>query len=1280
MSSAADGVIVHKFLTTDHIDVRTLESATISVRSANYEIDLPSAMPSVPNVSLVVKGISDNLILLDWDLAASSSTVITAANANTITLLAPQALANDYHILFPDLDNALTYPGRVLSVESDDLAGTVQLKFEKFELISEPSIVMGATEFNFKLQTESMPTDSVTYFFPHYANGVDYTGKALAVDSISTVGANHLGVHFGFVDLINSPVFTSVDAAKAVALIDPGSVSVAAATLRFPRIDIGSDFVGAFLICGNDDTVGGMELAFSNGQLLMDNLVFSPTTVTKPASTANSNTLRMAPALTSNVAHLGKVMKATTTTANTIELSFRDLGELVSASGETVTVGVATNTVTHSILMPPRNTVSVQHHGVFATSDTTTGGGVREIQLGFSRDLLIGSDFGTNTNVTRITSAGNQNSYTLYLPGNKLSNSFSEIRGHVLGVTATTATSVELEFMNPFLISNANQASTLLLAVTDPLLTNDYTVKLPSIDKNQASNHYQNRVVQIASTNNVSEVQLAFETLDAFSGITEVDLVSAVGGGRTSIVASTSGASYSMKLPTAASAQSGRLLSVSSVSTVSGTVLSTQFSDPGILRASTSGKLLELRAPDGLASAYSLTFPEFPSAEPGHGLLAVSADGQLEFAFPTALTLVDGAQQVRVRSGGSDQDVSIVLPQHIQSPLNLQQGKALLVSSQGHGVESSIQTSYESPLKIFSQVSDGFQLNLSATSTQVTTTSGATVDTAFTLFSETASGFVKAAAQTDLSQAGDLADVSLAIDASAALVLESSASGFTLEIDGADAFRASFELAFPVFADATHAQRSNLMQIRSLSSASATVAVSVRVAADSPLFLATFSPAAGSDADRFFVSQRRVDFYALTLGERVLVAGQQNASHNGIYSVTTVLEDSLVLSRDGDFDTPQKMSRVSVIDVLSGLAHAGTVFQSVNLFVRRGSGTVSAASSTTVTGAGTLFTSELQAGDVIKLPDGSEILVSVIVDDTTFTSSETISSSASGVAFQIASRPGSDALYFDKLQGDASGAAHARLDMAASTRTPELLIGAAGHETRIVSAVRNVCSRVEFSAMTASAHKQFLVPLALSDVLEGNRSLQGVVLGASRARKHFRATASSGLVALTEEGVDFSSSIVTLPNRNLAIVWSASSSSASACLSLQSRAHGTGVSSATYGLLCERSGLYELVLNLALEAHTVAAALTLANNAVDVEIRSDAGVADAARAHTCRAHLVDIEVFRRNQALTRQVEFRAELAKGTTYFVQVRHTQGDATLKNGVLKVGSCTLLARLVA
>ncbi len=1259
---SVNGVIFHKFLSTDHVDVEQLVSGSINIKSYDYELDLPQDIPTNTNVSLVVQGINSNVVLLKWDLAASSSTIITSQNSNTIELSAPSALNSNYHLKFPDFVDTVSYPDRVLAIESDDQNGNLQMKFEEFELISEPNIAMSSTNFNFKLLAEDMPTDNVNYVFPNYANGVNYAGKAFSVTGISTVAANHVAVEFGFVDLINSPSFTSTDANKTVQLVDPSSVSVANMKLRFPRIDTGSNFVGSILVASNDDTVGGVELGFTNSNLLMDKIVFSPTTISKSTS-ANQNTLVFPSALVSLVNHPGKMLVATATTTDTISLSFENVGRLVSDNSNVVTVLPSTTTVEHDLFMPERLSTSVEGYSVSVIADSSTSN--RQLQLGFSRHIKVGSDFDSNLNFVTLKTNGNANSYTLFLPGNKLSTSFGQISGFVLGVTSFSSTEVELEFENPWLISNSNSYSTTIYASPNESLTENYTIDMPAIDKNQLTNHYEKRVLQVTSSA-LSKVKLEYLTLDSFSGISEVDLKNASGFG-TSIIASTDLGSYSMELPTAGSASVGDVISIASISTVSGVSITTEFAAPGILRASTSGKLLELRAPDGISSSYELEMPETEGTVEGHTLF-VREDGALEFGYPKGLILLDSGYSLEILSGTTDIDLNIQLPAYTQA-LNQFEGCALFVESQAHALESTVNLSYRKPLVLFNQIDDSFQKNLSSTSTTISSKS--TVNTLFTLFEEAASGFIRVKSQVDFESAGDLAHVSLESKLSTQTILEST-NGNTLEIDGADNFRADHELSLPVFKSESQLRIGNTLETRRIEGD----VLAVKAASKVPLILGSFSP---GTPDRFFLASAEIDNVSLSLNDTVLVAGEQNKRRNGIYIVSVLTQSSSVLTRHPNFDTTEKMRSVNVIQSERGSNNFGKYFQLVHDFVRVASGTVDSDSSTNViNGTNTFFTSELQVGDVIRLSDGSQIVVGSIQSDTELLSAFTVASTLSASPFQVGNRVGVDGIEFQGVEGDASSA-HIRLSMPPHTRTPELLIGDSGHATRFASSVQDRGLILGLSQVVASTHKQFLSPDSIENTFESSRDVQRVSFSGSRGRKFFRARGSTDLVALLEEGLDFKSSVVTQPNKNLAIVFDDTVSSSNACLSLVSKTYGSGVGSANYGIQCERTGLYSIIIHLRLAANTVAQSFTYANNEVEVRLRSDSGVADSAREHTCVTRFPDVEIFRRNVELTKEIRFRSELQKGSTYYIEFRHSQANSTLVNGVLEVGSCTLLARLV-
>ncbi len=72
-----------------------------------------------------------------------------------------------------------------------------------------------------------------------------------------------------------------------------------------------------------------------------------------------------------------------------------------------------------------------------------------------------------------------------------------------------------------------------------------------------------------------------------------------------------------------------------------------------------------------------------------------------------------------------------------------------------------------------------------------------------------------------------------------------------------------------------------------------------------------------------------IDGVVLTVGQRVLVAGQSSNVQNGIYSVTTVGSSSSnwVLTRAIDYNMPAQIIQYGIILINQGLVYAGTAFE-----------------------------------------------------------------------------------------------------------------------------------------------------------------------------------------------------------------------------------------------------------------------------------------------------------------------------------------------------------------
>jgi len=1266
----SNGVLFHKPISVDHLRVGTLQAATLNLRTVDYDIELPPSPPLSTNVSLVVHSIIDRVVTLKWDLAASSSTLITAANGENVQLAVDPNLATSYALRFPNYQSNINYTGRVFAVESAT-ADEVALKYEQFELVAEPSIAIGTSGFNFKLVAEDGLTENVDYFLPQYVAGVNYIGKVLCVSSTGGTAGDAV-VNFEYSDLINAATF-NVDG-HTVTLADPVSVSVSTSTLAFPKIESNSDFLGAIVRCSTDNLIGDVVLQFDNQQLLIDKLVLGPTIILKPADTLNTNTLVLPPALNSVSDHTGRVLYVSSSSANTLTLSYELPGRVVSASGNSITFTAQSNSIPYDLCFPPIGTTSLLGRTLAVSSDTT--GATRVLQLEYARHVYVGSDDFSSDKFTTIRTSGNAHSHTLYLPGNKIESNFgaSGILGNVLGVHAHGGDSVELAFQDPWEIQNSNNFSSKLETAVTP--ENDYTLTLPSVDQAQNPNHYAGRVIQIIS-HSQAVLGTSFNTLDTFSGIAEIDLINSNGFGF-SMIAPITLATYALELPVAAGAAVGNLIAVSAVSTVGGVAVSTSYDAPGVLRAANTNKKLELKAPDGITSSYDLQLPELASAVVGHTLF-VGNSGNLLFGFPKSLAIQSGANTLTLLSKDVSHDVVIELPPYTQSPLNQHEGDSLFVHSQTHAAESTVHLSYTRPLKLYNTSSDGFQQVLGATHTSVT--SSGTVATKFTLPAYTTTpGYLIVSDQVDYTATGDKAHVSLAFNPTTTAILADSANN-TLEIDGADTFESNHELSLPVFENeaASRAARgvAELLDLRHSG------VVPVRLVCEEVITGSTYSEGIGSVGDRIFVSDRLdLNYTAVRMRDVVLIAGQGNARENGVYEVTSISNNSFVLTRHPSYDTIEKVRALTLLQSQEGLKNQYAFYQLVDLFVTRGSGTVTAGpTSNVVTGINTNFTSELQLGDIIRASNGQKILVSNISSDTQFETTIAITSIVVSLSYQIGNRVGVDALRFMRVPGDCTDS-HTRMHIPRTTNTPELVLGASGHETRITSSAADTRLHLSFAPIPASAHKLFLGAVSAADSLEATRAVRRVTLGGTRGRKFFRATACAGAVALQEEGIEFDSSVITAINRRLALVFDASSvtSSNTTCMELVSMAHGVGAGMATYGIQCHRTGLYDLLLNFRVQPNSTSAALTYANNFITFRLRTLDGIADSTRSQTCQARFADAELFRRGSLITKQFKFQAELTKSVTYFIEIVHTQSNTNLSNGTMRIDSSTsLLVRMI-
>lgn len=1251
-----DGVIVHKLISTDFAVVETLATGTLNILSGGYEIDFPPTIPSSTDVSLLVEKIENNVIQLEWSLAASDSTTITSGNGNEIELSAPDSLNQSYHLIFMDYDDNENYTNKVLAVGNDDQKGNINLKLENYNLVANPVINM-SNGYKFKLTSQPMYTDDVDFFMPGYSVNAPVTGKALVVDSTNDLSLKHIAVHFAFDSINNSPIYTSSDN-KTVSLLDPLSASVSMVNLEFPRIYPTIDYKNKVLSVQVDDGVGGVRLEFQSEFLLVDSLRMGPTTIVRnSAVTGSQNTMTLPPKLTSESNQIGKIMSVSAATANSYSLEFAETGRLFSANGKKLTLGVTQNQIECGLNFP-RYAPNVLNQHIAVQSDSNVSN--RTISLEYSKVINVFDNQAGNETRTTIKSNLNTVDHTIFLP----SLSTASVQAQVMAVSAKDATSEELEYQNPWSIPNASGSRT---TVQVSLSANDSCVlTLPAIDKTQSPNHYQDRVLRVASVN-IDQIELAFETLDSFTGIAQTELRNVNSFG-TNLKSAVTQASHSLTLPDAVGAEVSDLVFLKSISTVSGIVLTTGFDRPGILRASTTGKKLEIKAQPNLSSNTQIQLPlDKTNAAIGNTLVGDS-NGVLVFDFPKSLQLpASNGNTIDLTTKNMNQSILYQLPKTDRLPLNLYQAELVTVSSQEHSVDETIfQLEYSPAMKLHSQVQAGETLVKSDRFSQLLPNALATINTRIELPSTPRTGYLVVSAQSDHETAGDQAAVELKFQPTALPILADSTQTNTITLDGADSFDDDHVIALPVFSSELSASRGKM--VRSLNVTGNIY--HVRAVATAPLsssVYSSFSSVIGT-GHQITCPMQTIDGLALSVGDRVLVAGQTNGSENGLYKVTNVT-GSILMIRDENFDTPEKLSSLGTILATGGLTYLGKTFVLVDLFARKMQGTISNAS-TTLTGTNTKFSEEISVGSVVEFEDGEKVVVLSVSSDTSATLSLAPNIDRNLERLRSSVRLGIDSLRFIQIQGDVSKE-HVRLHAHHIAATPELVIGS-GDTTSIVSNSSDRIVHAEFSEIEPSPHTEFLCFTAV-DGAESNRDLRRVSLGGSSGKKFARFKSLQSVVTLPEEGIDFESLTVSMINRNLALVFDAVEHSVEACFSVVDQPFGQGVANRGYGLQCLRSGFYTFLMNLKVRANTSSAVLTPANNFIEIKLMKGNGLAD--EDGTCENRVADIEIFRRNEMVTKQLTFEAQLVKNEIYYFLFKHSETNTSLANGLLDVDSKTSL-----
>lgn len=1188
--SSDNGVIVHKLLAVDHLDVQTLGIATINITNGQYDVDLPSVKPHTTNISLVVKSIESSLIALDWDLAASNSTTISSTSGKHIQLAAPSALSSSYQLVIPSYDAITDYTDRVVSVQSSS-TDQVHLNFEDYNMVADPAVPMQNGNA-FKFVTTRASSDDVELVFPNYTSGIDVTGFALAVDSVSTVAANHVTLSLSFMQLQNKPILMSPEK-NEVRLLDPVSIATSSSTYQLPAIKTDTDYMNNLLLNDIDDTVGGVILNFDDSKLIATYMSFHPTKIVSASTKGIQNTMHMPQSIGDDTLHIGKILAVSSASASTYKLAYVDPGRVTSTTGHTVNIDAASNAIQHNLLFPAYNTPSVSRH-VAVASDS---GSQRSVQLHFAPHLSVHDSESLNESTTRIRSRSNDTEYTLFLPGNKQSTSFdSSFYSHVIGVANVTSSTIELAYLDPWLVNNTQ------IQMPDGS-NNSYVLQLPGIDSSQNVNHYAGRVLQVVNKNNIT-LTTSFNKLDTFSNIEKLDLVNAAGHGP-DIKGASSGSSYSFLLPNSIDAAVGKIIAIQSISTVSELTYTTSFAEPGMLRASQTGHVLQFVAPPSLAENFQLELPQnLSNVKVGQAL--TFKDNKLKFSYAASVKFAsDSKKHVTIKTNNVEAAVSLVLPMY-NGILNQNVGDTFSVHSHTPSPsESTLNLTFEKSLAIYSQKNEQ-KIEKSQHFTSLETASTQASDTCFTLPPTGGSGFVVVASQADYFNNADAANVLLDFNETLDALISDNA-GNTIHFRGASSYTQTHELALPVFSREVHASMANVAAIVDARGVTETV----RCAQTTVFHGITTYSANTSDGENHQLvvnPSQNIDGVTPLVGEAVLVAGQTNEAENGIYTVVAS-STVMTLRRKPGLDTTSDLLQFKAVRVLSGISNIDCYFLLVGFF-----------------------------------------------------------SSLNPVV-------GVDGMRFVKASSKENVVS---LEFTSETHTPHLEVGLSGSETILSSQPRDLLQLVEIDEIVEKAGSRLLCVNSIENTHRSSKPTNHVHLASASGRQFLRLS-SNELVALREEGVHFVGNVITKINTNLAFNWNEISASTTPCLNLVEVEHGAGIASSEHGLMCVRTGLYQLIINVLLSAFSTASVLSTTNSSMKIRLRTASGLADDSRSRSCQFECPDIEVFRQS-SVVKQVQLVAFLNENETYFIEFRHNVNNINIANGAIRIDAATMLARYIS